>query len=233
MRPLFGLVGVGVKRMTEFEITNDVYFEYVCRNPVKEIVTIFHREVGSYLEHVNQFQLHRRRSNVFFMLHDSCVTTTLPLCNSLSWCKHSDIKKQLESSNKFHAVMVNTCFGGCVVVARALSDAEANKCSIFFTCANKSVQLNVRRKKGFIGSCLIGVSVATPNICFKCGVPASLSLKLRMCSRCFKVDRARVLYCSAECQRVDYYARHRNACKYDWNSDDWINHTMVCDSQEC
>jgi hypothetical protein len=217
--------------MTEFEITNDVYFDYITLHLDIRMVGHFDCEVGSYLERVSPFQFHRRRSNLFFRLHSLRETTTLPLCNSLTWCKHSDNKKKLEPMNSFRAVMANTCFGGCVIIAWVMNDAS-DKCSIFFTCENKSVRVNAKRKKGFKGSCLIGVSVATPNYCFQCGVPASVSLKLRMCSRCFKVDRARVLYCSAECQRLDYYARHRNACKYDWNSDDWIDHAMICSSQE-
>ena len=215
---------LNLERMTAFEITNDVYFEYVSRDQDTHTIEQFHRVTGSYLEYASPYPYHRRRYNVFFNLHVSCETTTLPMCNSLSWCRHSDIKKTLEPANNVCAVMVNTCFGGCVVIAMA----DPAKCSLFFSCANKSVRINARRKKGFKGSCVIGVSVATPNICFQCGVPASVSLKLRMCSRCFKVDRARVLYCSAECQRVDYYARHRMACKYDWESNDWMNHSMVC-----
>jgi hypothetical protein len=217
--------------MTEFEITEDVYFDYIDLRLDLHMIGHFSREVGSYLERVSQIQFHRRRSTIFFRLHSLCETTTLPLCNSLAWCKHSDIKRRLDPMNNFRAVMANTCFGGCVIIARAMDDA-ADKCSIFFTCDNKSVRVNAKRKKGFKGPCLIGVSVATPNYCFQCGVPASVSLKLRMCSRCFKVDRARVLYCSPECQRLDYYARHRTACKYDWNAADWINHTIICVSRE-
>jgi hypothetical protein len=218
--------------MDAFEITNDVYFDYITQRLDVGVVQQFDREVSSYLERISPFQFHRRRSFLFFRLHSSSETTTLPLCNAIAWCKHSDIKTKLEPMDNFRAVMANTCFGGCVLIARVIIGVS-DKCSIFFTCENKSVRVNAKRKKGFKGSCLIGMCIATPNYCFQCGVPASVSVKLRMCSRCFKVDRARVLYCSAECQRQDYYARHRNACNYDWNSDDWINHTMVCNSQEC
>ena len=209
--------------VSEFEITDIESDEYVVDgiDVDKEIVKKFHIYAGYYLEGIGPQPFPRKRF-VFFNIHASCQTTTLRLCNIYKWCKHSKVGKELETIDGIYAVGISTFFRGGVALARAMTDSD--KCSIFFTTVNKSLQINVKRSTGFTGACLIGVCVACPRVCHGCGVPA---VKLKMCSRCFKVDRVRVYYCSKQCQRMDYYERHQFACKYDWESDDWLGHPVV------
>ena len=208
---------------SEFEITDIESDEYVVDgiDVDKEIVKKFHIYAGYYLEGIGPQPFPRKRF-VFFNIHASCQTTTLRLCNIYKWCKHSKVGKEFKTIDGICAAGISTFFGGAVALAQAMTNSD--KCSIFFTTVKKSLQINVKRSTGFTGACLIGVCVAFPRVCHGCGIPA---VKLKMCSRCFKVDRVRVYYCSKQCQRMDYYERHQFACKYDWESDDWLSHPVV------
>ena len=211
--------------MSEFEITDNGEYLVSSDDMDVDVMKQFNLETRIYSEWACDQPFSRNRI-VFFNLHASYQTTTLRLCNVFKWCKHSKAGRRLESVDSMHAVGIDTYFRGGLVMARAIADSD--KCSIFFTTVNRSLQINVKRKKMFTGACLIGVCVASPKVCHQCAVPASLSVKLKMCSRCFqKVDRVRVYYCSQLCQCLDYNERHRFACNYDWGSDDWLGHGII------
>ena len=151
----------------------------------------------------------------------------LDLCDVYLWCKCSRIIQRvndlpdvnaIDPNGAFKAAVVGTPFTNAFLTAEPMMNAD--KCKMIFQNGSMTVQIGVILDKGFTGTVVVGVSLQTPNLCLECKKPASATCKLRACSRCFKHDRVRVLYCSSECQKLDY-PRHSHACNSDWTSDDW------------
>lgn len=154
----------------------------------------------------------------------------IDLSNVYYWCKGSRIMKRIDDipiasaidrenpTKPFNAVLMGTPFVNTFLTAEPLLNAD--KCKVIIQNGNSTVQIGVILDKGFTGTVVVGISIHTPNTCLECKKPASATCKLRACSRCFENDRIRVLYCSSECQKLDYQ-RHSSVCTSDWKSDDW------------
>ena len=153
--------------------------------------------------------------------------TKIDLCNVYLWCRCSRIveridnyfeKHSIDPNGDFKAAVIGTPFTNAFLTAEPLMNAD--KCKVIIQNGSSTVQIGVILNKGFTGTVVVGISLHTPNICVECGNPASDTCKLKACSRCFKIDRVRVLYCSSKCQKLDF-SRHSKTCNSDWTSDDW------------
>ena len=189
----------------------------------------------TYHSHINAFRkifpapVYRKYHQFFFKLENTeavpCMHAKMDLCDVYMWCRGSKVKQQYVFSPRdnqyidsielhgFKAAIVKTPFVNAVVTAEPL--LNANKCRVFIRNGDKTGQICAVMDRGFVGTAVIGVSLHTPNSCMECGKPASDTCKLRACSRCFELDRVRVLYCSRECQLIDY-PRHRGMCTPEW-----------------
>jgi hypothetical protein len=205
---------------TEFQIEGNCIGEYINIDVPLNVFRQFYSDVELYLHSIMSNTFHRKRFIVYFKLHPTHEITKLRLCDVLPWCKQSKVDEVFDPCGAVQAASVITCFVHCIAVAKIMT-GDASQCSFYFTTsADKSVQINARRLNGFAGTAIVGVCIAMPNECLNCCLPASASCKLRMCSRCFRNGRIRVLYCSKACQLADY-ARHRSACTFDWDSPNW------------
>ena len=171
---------------------------------------------------------HRKYHMIFFQMHEQAELTVIDLCEAFEWCKHSSLIGNVYHTRikQAHVVTVQTPLIICVAAAHVILNPEGCK-KIRFECGNKTVRLCAWKEKGFTGPIFIGICLCTPNICVNCRTHASPTTILKACSRCFHTSgRVRVLYCSKECQRMDY-KHHRDACTYDWSKDNWRTDNYV------
>jgi hypothetical protein len=163
---------------------------------------------------------HRKIHTVFLRADDS-PCTKIDLCDFFVWCKCSWVMKSPKTrvyDETLHLACIETPFGRAVLAVQLMCQAE--NCEVDILDGNKTVQIQIKRKDGFDGPITVGIGLHTPNVCIKCNISNSDTVKLRLCSRCFKFDRIKRFYCSRECQKLDY-PRHSHVCTYDWFSSDW------------
>jgi hypothetical protein len=212
---------------TAFQITkaDNSYSKYTFteHDTTKENIDTFKsntRETISIIDKGDMY--HNKYHMIFFQLHEDADSTTMDLCEAFKWCKHSRIlENTYYSRNQYiHGVAIETPLIRCVAIAQVISNPQGCK-RILFEYGNGTVRLHAWKEEGYTHPVFVGISLCTPNACMNCKTIASPTSKLKACSKCFHTaGRVRILYCSKECQRMDY-RRHRNACTYDWSKDDW------------
>lgn len=206
----------------------------LSREEIDEDCLHLHERCVDIYNGLSKAPVYKKSQRFFFMANDKCRGTKADLCDFLVWCKHSHITEEssivegvldkIPILKYFRVAILKTFFVNGFLYVQALTNAD--KCKVIVVNGDETAQIRVIRDKNFHGKIMIGVSICIPHLCMECKKMPSDTCKLRFCSRCFKVDRVRVFYCSKECQKQDY-PRHSNACNVDWNDNDWRERDKV------
>jgi hypothetical protein len=157
---------------------------------------------------------HRKRHTVYFELDSRFSRACLNLSDVFKWCRHSQIIGFTEAQ----VVSLSTPLLNCVAMAQALTNVPAcERIEFINSSIENTAQLHVWRNMDVESEpVLFGLTIATLYQCTTCHAVPQI-VKLKACSRCYHAaGRVRVLYCSKECQMLDY-ERHKTACNFDWS----------------
>jgi hypothetical protein len=205
-------------------------YELVPSNMVDEtLLQYFKRDTKYVADHILEKQQIHKKNEVRFIAVNT-KKSDVDLSELYGWLKFANIdeKDVQHISSSFKCSVFQSPFVNGFLIAKALTNVD--ECNLFIKQSAHSLQMKVVNRKGAEGKTLIGIIIYISNTCLECKAPASESVKLRKCGRCYHNHKARVLYCSKECQSKDY-SRHRSVCSCtELLEDDWRKYEGVaCD----
>jgi hypothetical protein len=178
----------------------------------EELKSAFKESIQMALEEILEGQhIHRKNHICFFSVDTKAKSFTVDLCDLFSWLKLSRTDEELVQRIEpgFKVSVFESPFVNGFIVVEALTNVGG--CNLFLGNGTHSLFVKIINRKASFNKTLVGVSLHVSNSCLGCRAPASESVRLKKCSRCFFNHEARVLYCSKECQKKDY-ERHRTVC---------------------